>query len=116
MCSSHDLGSNSCEQVGCLVLCQFTKITIGGKLCKNMHIFKRNMLKLAKVIEQKKDDVLESESGVQENLISKIYQLLPDRRGGRPESSLSLRSHGGGTPPPLLAPGRVTSLRRTRGE
>ncbi len=27
-------------------------------------------------------------------------QLLPDRRGGRPESSLSLRSHGGGTPPP----------------
>ncbi len=29
-----------------------------------------------------------------------IDQLLPDRRGGRPESSLSLRSHGGGTPPP----------------
>jgi hypothetical protein len=28
------------------------------------------------------------------------WQLLPDRRGGRPESSLSLRSHGGGTPPP----------------
>jgi hypothetical protein len=27
-------------------------------------------------------------------------QLLPDRRGGRPESSLSLRSHGGGPPPP----------------
>jgi hypothetical protein len=27
-------------------------------------------------------------------------QLLPDRRDGRPESSLSLRSHGGGTPPP----------------
>jgi hypothetical protein len=27
-------------------------------------------------------------------------QLLPDRRGGRPESSLSLRTHGGGTPPP----------------
>jgi hypothetical protein len=27
-------------------------------------------------------------------------QLLPDRRGGRPESSLSLRLHGGGTPPP----------------
>ncbi len=25
---------------------------------------------------------------------------MPDRRGGRPESSLSLRSHGGGTPPP----------------
>jgi hypothetical protein len=39
-----------------------------------------------------------------------IRQLLPDRRGGRPESSLSLRSHGGGTPP-LLAPGRVTSPR-----
>jgi hypothetical protein len=28
-----------------------------------------------------------------------IRQLLPDRRGGRPESSLSLRAHGGGTPP-----------------
>ncbi len=25
--------------------------------------------------------------------------MLPDRRGGRPESSLPLRSHGGGTPP-----------------
>jgi hypothetical protein len=41
-------------------------------------------------------------------------QLLPDRRGGRPEGSLSLRSHGGGTPP-LLAPGRVTSPRHILG-
>jgi hypothetical protein len=41
-------------------------------------------------------------------------QLLPDRRGGRPESSLSLRSHGGGTPP-LLAPGRVMSSRHILG-
>jgi hypothetical protein len=44
-----------------------------------------------------------------------ICQLLPDRRGGRPEISLSLRSHGGGTPPPLLAPGRVASPRHTLG-
>jgi hypothetical protein len=42
------------------------------------------------------------------------FQLLPDRRGGRPESSLSLRSHGGGSPP-LLAPGRVTSPRHILG-
>ncbi len=40
--------------------------------------------------------------------------MLPDRRGVRPESSLSLRSHGGGTPP-LLAPGRVTSPHNTLG-
>ena len=33
-----------------------------------------------------------------------LSQLLPDRRGGRPESSLSLRSHGGG-PPPTPGPG-----------
>ncbi len=31
--------------------------------------------------------------------------MLPDRRGGRPESFLSLRSHGGGTPPPPPGPG-----------
>ncbi len=41
-------------------------------------------------------------------------QLLPDRCGGRPENSLSLRSHGGGTPP-LLAPGRVTPPRHILG-
>jgi hypothetical protein len=34
-----------------------------------------------------------------------IGQLLPDRRGGRPESFLSLRSHGGGTPPSPPGPG-----------
>jgi hypothetical protein len=48
------------------------------------------------------------------SFISIIHQLLPDRRGGRPESSLSLRSHGGGTPP-LLAPGRVTPPRHILG-
>ncbi len=31
--------------------------------------------------------------------MKKKNQLLPDRRLGRPESSLSLHSHGGGTPP-----------------
>ncbi len=37
-------------------------------------------------------------------------QLLPDRRGGQPESSLSLRSHGGVTPPPPgLGEGGVTT-------
>ncbi len=44
-----------------------------------------------------------------------LCQLLPDRRGGRPESSLSLRSHGGRTPPPP-GPGKGESLRRTLGE
>jgi hypothetical protein len=40
----------------------------------------------------------------------KKNQSLPDRRGGRPESSLSLRSHGGGTPPtPGLGEGGVSS-------
>ncbi len=34
------------------------------------------------------------------NLKNISGQLLPDRRGGRPESSLSLRSQGWGTPPP----------------
>jgi hypothetical protein len=34
------------------------------------------------------------------NHLFQAKQLLPDCRGGRPESSLSLRSHGGGTPPP----------------
>ncbi len=36
--------------------------------------------------------------------------MLPDRHGGRPESSLSLRSHGGGTPlPPGSGEGGVTT-------
>ncbi len=42
---------------------------------------------------------IEADATVQYNLC--CSQLLPDRRGGRPESSLSLRSHGGGTPLPL---------------
>jgi hypothetical protein len=42
---------------------------------------------------------IEADATVQYNLF--CSQLLPDRRGGRPESSLSLRSHGGGTPLPL---------------
>jgi hypothetical protein len=50
-----------------------------------------------------------------QDLSARLHQLLPDRRGGRPESSLSLRSHGRGTPRPLLAPGRVASPRHTLG-
>ncbi len=39
-----------------------------------------------------------------------MSQSLPDRSGGRPESSLSLRSHGGGTsPPPGPREGGVSS-------
>jgi hypothetical protein len=43
-----------------------------------------------------------------------IAQLLQDRRGGRPESSLSPLTWGG-APSPLLAPGRVTSSRQLFG-
>jgi hypothetical protein len=44
------------------------------------------------------------------NLSMYSCHLLPDRRGGRPESPLSLRSHGGGTPPPPgLGEGDVTT-------
>ncbi len=39
-------------------------------------------------------------SSGREELILTLSQLLPDRHGGLPESSLSLRSHGGGIPPP----------------
>jgi hypothetical protein len=45
---------------------------------------------------------------------SSVDQLLPDRRGGRPESYLSPPT-GGGTPSPLPAPGRVTSSRQLFG-
>ncbi len=46
--------------------------------------------------------------------MNRWIQLLPDRRGGQPESSLPPPTWGG-TPSPLLAPGRVTSSRQLFG-
>ncbi len=59
--------------------------------------------------------MLNHRSSIYVNNIFNHSQLLPDRRGGRPESSLSPSTWGGGTPSPLLAPGRVTSSRQLFG-